>query len=79
MKKKDTAILDYNQFSINLGSDSVVGNLFEGLVAGEKRHFGEYDNENNNVEKFGDSLPWRNRSWRTTAKSEHWKDWKEMR
>nr|VFJ91821.1 MAG: hypothetical protein BECKLFY1418A_GA0070994_101842 [Candidatus Kentron sp. LFY] len=46
---------NYNQFALDVGSDSATRNLFEGLVADEEHHFDEYGNENNNIERFGDS------------------------
>nr|VFK09676.1 MAG: bacterioferritin [Candidatus Kentron sp. LPFa]VFK17115.1 MAG: bacterioferritin [Candidatus Kentron sp. LPFa]VFK31463.1 MAG: bacterioferritin [Candidatus Kentron sp. LPFa] len=52
---EETAIRDYNQFALDVGSDSATRNLFEGLVEDEERHFDEYGNESNNVERFGDS------------------------
>jgi len=52
---EESSVRDYNQFALDVGSDSATRNLFEGLVADEERHFGAYSSENNNVEKFGDS------------------------
>nr|VFK21926.1 MAG: bacterioferritin [Candidatus Kentron sp. LFY] len=52
---EEAAIRNYNQFALDVGSDSATRNLFEGLVADEEQHFDEYGNENNNIERFGDS------------------------
>nr|VFK50799.1 MAG: bacterioferritin [Candidatus Kentron sp. TUN]VFK51041.1 MAG: bacterioferritin [Candidatus Kentron sp. TUN]VFK52022.1 MAG: bacterioferritin [Candidatus Kentron sp. TUN] len=50
-----TSVGNYNQFALDVGSDSATRNLFESLVADEERHFEQYNNENNNVERFGDN------------------------
>lgn len=49
------SIRDYNEWAIAVGPDSVTRKLFEGLVADEERHFAQYDNEEVNIAKYGDS------------------------
>lgn len=49
------AIQAYNTWAMECAShaDSVSRKLFEDLVADEERHFGLFDNEQGNMEKFG--------------------------
>ncbi len=53
---ENAAILMYNDFAnqCSANADSVTKKIFEGLVADEERHFDQFDNEMENLEKFGD-------------------------
>ncbi len=46
---------DYNRFANECGAnaDSVSKKLFEDLVVDEERHYDQYDNEIDNLERFG--------------------------
>ena len=48
---------DYNRWAIECSNnaDSVSKSLFEELVVDEERHFDQYDEEMNNLAKFGDN------------------------
>ncbi len=48
--------MDYNRWANECGAnaDSVSKKLFEDLVADEERHYDQYDNELDNLEKFGE-------------------------
>ncbi|MBF0098471.1 MAG: manganese catalase family protein [Magnetococcales bacterium] len=46
---------DYNEAASACGSDAVSRKLFEALIVDEERHFGQYDTEADNIERFGDS------------------------
>jgi bacterioferritin len=48
---------DYNKWAIECSSnaDSVSKSLFEELVVDEERHFDQYDQEIENMAKFGDN------------------------
>jgi bacterioferritin len=48
--------LDYNRWANECGAnaDSVSKKLFEDLVADEERHYNQYDDELENMDKFGD-------------------------
>jgi bacterioferritin len=50
------AIVMYNKFAMECTSnaDSASRKLFESLVDDEERHFGQFDNERENLKKFGD-------------------------
>ena len=50
------SILDYNAMAVACGNhaDSATKKIFEDLVADEERHFGQYDTEMDNLEKFGE-------------------------
>jgi bacterioferritin len=52
---EEQSIKDYNQCALECASsaDSVSRKLFEDLVADEERHFGQYDAELDNLERFG--------------------------
>ncbi len=56
LKEEQSAIKLYNKFanqsSKNL--DSATKRLFEDIVIDEERHFGQFDTEIENLEKFGD-------------------------
>ncbi len=49
--------IDYNNWANECAqnADSVSKKLFESLVEDEETHFGQYDNEMENLKKFGDS------------------------
>ena len=51
------AIKMYNQFALECGAnaDTATKKLFEDLVMDEERHFGQYDDEVDNIERFGES------------------------
>lgn len=51
------AIRTYNQFAIECANnaDSSTKKLFEDLVMDEERHFGQFDNEAENIKRFGES------------------------
>jgi bacterioferritin len=48
---------DYNQWAneCSANADSVSKKLFESLVEDEERHFNQYDDEMENMKKFGDN------------------------
>lgn len=48
---------DYNKWAIECSNnaDSVSKTLFESLVVDEERHFDQYDDETENLKKFGDN------------------------
>ena len=50
------AIRDYNLWAneCSANADSGSKNIFEGLVDDEERHYDQYDNEKDNLERFGD-------------------------
>ncbi len=52
---EEQSIQDYNQWALECASaaDSVSRKLFEDLVADEERHYGQYDAELDNLERFG--------------------------
>jgi bacterioferritin len=54
---EQSAIHMYNQFAIECGAsaDSATKKLFEDLVMDEERHFGQFDNEAKNVQRYGES------------------------
>lgn len=56
VKSEDEAVEMYNRFAIECGNnaDSVTKSLFESLVVDEEGHFGQFDAEMDNLEKFGD-------------------------
>lgn len=49
------SVLDYNRMAVDCGNnaDSATKKIFEDLVADEERHFGNYDTEADNLQKFG--------------------------
>jgi bacterioferritin len=51
------AIKNYNSWAIECSSnaDSVTRKLFEALVEDEERHYGQFDDEHENLQKFGES------------------------
>lgn len=56
-KMEEEAVEAYNQWAIEStqNADSVTKTLFESLVVDEERHFDQFDDEINNLEKFGDN------------------------
>jgi bacterioferritin len=56
-RSEQSAIRMYNEFGIACGAsaDSATRKLFEDLVTDEERHFGQFDNEEENVKRFGES------------------------
>ena len=49
------SIRDYNNWALECGAaaDSMTKKLFESLVEDEERHFGQYDNEAENLGRYG--------------------------
>ncbi len=56
IKGENEAVEMYNDFAqlCSENRDSVTKKIFEALVADEERHFDQFDNEAENLEKFGD-------------------------
>ena len=54
---EDSSQRDYNNWANECAqnADSVSKKLFEALVEDEERHFDQYDDEINNLKKFGDN------------------------
>jgi bacterioferritin len=54
---EQSAIRMYNQFAIECAAnaDSATKKLFEDIVLDEERHFGQFDNEAENVRRYGES------------------------
>jgi bacterioferritin len=54
-KMEEQSALDYNRFANECGAnaDSVTKKLFEDLVVDEERHYDHYDNEIDNLNRFG--------------------------
>ena len=52
---EESSAKDYNKFAMecSANADSVTKQLFESLVVDEERHFNQYDNEMDNLNKFG--------------------------
>ena len=57
IRSEQSAIRVYNQFAIECAADadSATKKLFEDLVMDEERHFGRFDDEAENVKRFGES------------------------
>jgi bacterioferritin len=53
---ENEAVDMYNDFAVQCATnkDSATKKIFEALVADEERHFDQFDNETENLEKFGD-------------------------
>ena len=53
---EQSAVRMYNQFALECAAnaDSATKKLFEDLVMDEERHFGQFDNEVENVKRFGE-------------------------
>jgi bacterioferritin len=56
MKSEEGAIVDYNKWAIECAnaSDSMSKQLFESIIGDEERHYDQFDNEYQNLKKFGD-------------------------
>ncbi len=56
-KMEEGSAKDYNKFAneCSKNADSATKQIFEGLVADEERHYDQFDNELNNMKKFGDN------------------------
>ena len=56
IKMEQSSIRDYNLWAneCSANADSGSKKVFEGLVDDEERHFDQYDNEQNNLKRFGD-------------------------
>ena len=52
---EEQSAMDYNRFAneCSANADSVTKKLFEDLVIDEERHYDQYDNEIDNLERFG--------------------------
>lgn len=53
---EEQSALDYNRWAneCSVNADSVSKKLFESLVEDEERHYDQYDQELNNLDKFGE-------------------------
>ena len=53
---EESSVMDYNRWANQCAAnaDSVSKKLFEDLVVDEERHWDQYDNEMENIEKFGE-------------------------
>jgi bacterioferritin len=53
---EEQSVRDYNLWAneCSANADSGSRKVFEGLVDDEERHYNQYDNEMDNIEKFGD-------------------------
>ena len=56
-KMEEASAMDYNRWANECGAnaDSVSKKLFEDLVADEERHYNQYDDELENMGKYGDN------------------------
>lgn len=56
-KLEESSVMDYNKFAneCSANADSASKKLFEDLVLDEERHYDQYDNEIEAMEKFGDN------------------------
>jgi bacterioferritin len=56
IKMEMSSIRDYNLWAneCSANADSGSKKVFEGLVDDEERHYDQYDNEKNNLKRFGD-------------------------
>jgi len=56
IKMEQGSVRDYNLWAneCSANADSGSKKIFEGLVDDEERHYDQYDNEKNNLERFGD-------------------------
>jgi bacterioferritin len=57
VKSEQEAIKMYNRFAIecSANADSATKSLFEGLVLDEERHYSQFDDELENLERYGDN------------------------
>jgi bacterioferritin len=55
-KMEEDSTKDYNVWAneCSANADSASRKVFEGLVEDEERHFDQYDNEMENIDKFGE-------------------------
>ena len=55
-KMEEDSTKDYNVWAneCSVNADSASRKVFEGLVEDEERHFDQYDNEMENIDKFGE-------------------------
>lgn len=55
-RMEESSAKDYNRWAneCSANADSVSKKLFEELVMDEERHYGQYDTELDNLERFGD-------------------------
>ena len=49
------AINDYNQWALECATDATTRKMFEEMVADEENHYDQYDNELENMGKYGDN------------------------
>ena len=56
IKMEQSSVRDYNLWAneCSANADSGSKKVFESLVDDEERHYDQYDNEKNNLERFGD-------------------------
>ncbi|ADU67010.1 bacterioferritin [Desulfurispirillum indicum] len=56
-KMEEQSAMDYNRWANECGTnaDSVSKKLFEDLVMDEERHYDQYDNEIDNLKRFGEN------------------------
>jgi bacterioferritin len=56
IKMEQSSVRDYNLWAneCSANADSGSKKIFESLVDDEERHYDQYDNEKNNLERFGD-------------------------
>ena len=56
-KMEESSVMDYNKFAneCSANADSASKKLFEDLVIDEERHYDQYDNEIDAMDKFGDN------------------------
>ena len=56
-KMEEESAKEYNTWAneCSVNSDAISKQVFEGLVADEERHYAQYDNELDNIAKFGTS------------------------
>jgi bacterioferritin len=57
VKMEESSANDYNKWAniCSENADSVTKKLFEALVEDEERHFDQYDDEMDNLQRFGDN------------------------
>jgi len=52
---EEQSIADYNRWATEVGTDSMTRKLLESLVTDEERHYSQYDDEVENIGKYGTS------------------------
>lgn len=50
---EEQSIADYNRWAVEVGTDSMTRKLLESLVTDEERHYSQYDDEVENIGKYG--------------------------